>query len=94
MYHMTCVKEKGRGMVQFPFDPAVLIELAEMKMPFGRYSGRLLIDLPEPYVVWFAQQGFPAGKLGKMLAIVYEIKLNGLEYLFEPLREQNKPEKP
>lgn len=63
-----------------------LIELAEMRMPFGKYSGRLLIDLPEPYVVWFSQNGFPRGKLGEMLQIVYEIKVNGLEYLFEPFR--------
>jgi len=64
-----------------------LLELAAMRMPFGKYRGRLLIDLPEPYVVWFAGQGFPRGKLGEMLAIVYEIKVNGLEYLFEPLRQ-------
>lgn len=64
----------------------LFIELARMKMPFGKYSGRLLIDLPEPYVVWFSQQGFPRGKLGEMLRIVYEIKTNGLEYLFDPLR--------
>jgi uncharacterized protein (DUF3820 family) len=55
-------------------------------MPFGRYTGRPLIDLPEPYVVWFRQQGFPEGELGKMLSILYEIKTNGLEYLFAPLR--------
>jgi uncharacterized protein len=67
-------------------DPAVLLELVRMEMPFGKYQGRRLIDLPEPYVVWFSQQGFPPGKLGKMLAMVYEIKVNGLEYLFEPLR--------
>lgn len=67
-------------------DSELFIELARMKMPFGRYSGRLLIDLPEPYVVWFSQQGFPRGKLGEMLRIVYEIKTNGLEYLFDPLR--------
>lgn len=67
-------------------DSELFIELARMKMPFGRYSGRLLIDLPEPYVVWFSQQGFPRGKLGEMLRIVYEIKTNGLEYLFDPFR--------
>ena len=67
-----------------------LLELAGMKMPFGKYRGRLLIDLPEPYVVWFAQQGFPKGKLGEMLAVVYEIKVNGLEYLFQPLRQDKK----
>ena len=63
-----------------------LLELARMKMPFGKYAGRLLIDLPEPYVVWFSQKGFPRGKLGEMLRIVYEIKTNGLEYLFDPIR--------
>jgi uncharacterized protein (DUF3820 family) len=64
-----------------------LLELAEMRMPFGKYQGRLLIDLPEPYVVWFANNGFPEGKLGRMLQTVYEIKVNGLEYLFAPLRQ-------
>ena len=62
------------------------LDLSRAKMPFGKYSGRLLIDLPEPYVVWFAQQGFPKGKLGEQLATIYEIKVNGLEYLFEPFR--------
>ena len=76
-------------MVEIPYDYRSLLELASMKMPFGKYSGRLLIDLPEPYVVWFAQQGLPKGKLGEMLAIVYEIKVNGLEYLFEPLRSDD-----
>jgi uncharacterized protein (DUF3820 family) len=64
-----------------------LLELAAMRMPFGKYKGRLLIDLPEPYVVWFANQGFPEGKLGSMLRTIYEIKVNGLEYLFTPLRQ-------
>lgn len=68
-------------------DPTQLLELAEMRMPFGKYGGRLLIDLPEPYVVWFASKGFPPGKLGQMLQTIYEIKVNGLEYLFEPLRK-------
>ena len=63
-----------------------LRELAVMKMPFGKYAGRRLLDLPEPYVVWFAQRGFPRGKLGIRLRLLYEIKTNGLEYLFEPLR--------
>lgn len=64
-----------------------LLELARMRMPFGAYQGRLLIDLPERYVVWFAQNGFPEGRLGRMLQAVYEIKVNGLEYLFAPLRK-------
>ena len=67
-------------------DPQELLDLAAMRMPFGKYKGRLLVDLPEPYVVWFAQQGFPPGKLGTMLKVVHEIKVNGLEFLFDPLR--------
>ena len=63
-----------------------LLKLAKARMPFGKYANRLLIDLPEPYVAWFARKGFPKGELGKMLQLVYEIKLNGLEYLFDPLR--------
>ena len=69
------------------FDHDKFLELASMRMPFGKYSGRLLIDLPEPYVVWFSRKGFPPGKLGEMLSSVYEIKTNGLEYLFDPYRK-------
>jgi uncharacterized protein len=72
-------------MNDLEYDHALILELAAMKMPFGKYAGRRIIDLPEPYVVWFAGKGFPKGRLGQMLAIVYEIKINGLEYLFEPL---------
>lgn len=74
-------------------DPDEFLELAAMRMPFGRYQGQLLIDLPEPYVVWFARNGFPEGKLGRMLQTVYEIKVNGLEYLFEPLRTEGRSTK-
>lgn len=63
-----------------------LLKLAKARMPFGKYANRLLIDLPEPYVAWFARKGFPKGELGKMLQLIYEIKVNGLEYLFDPLR--------
>ncbi len=67
--------------------PEILLKLLKTRMPFGKYENCLLIDLPEPYVVWFSQKGFPKGQLGEMLRILYEIKLNGLEYLFEPLRQ-------
>lgn len=67
-------------------DHNILVELAEMRMPFGKYKGRYLIDLPEPYVVWFHGKGFPGGRLGDMLQTVYHIKVNGLEHLLEPLR--------
>ena len=67
-----------------------LVDIANMKMPFGKYAGTRLIDLPEPYVVWFSQHGFPEGKLGVLLQALYEIKLNGLEYLFEELKNSPK----
>lgn len=63
-----------------------LPKLARAKMPFGKYKGRLLADLPEDYLVWFSQKGFPKSMLGEMLEAVYEIKLNGLEYLLKPLK--------
>ena len=64
-------------------DKKAFIALATTKMPYGKYKGIRLVDLPEPYIVWFSQKGFPEGKLGEMLQAVYEIKLNGLEYLFK-----------
>jgi uncharacterized protein (DUF3820 family) len=67
-------------------DPAVLLKLTKIRMPFAKYKGRLLIDLPKPYVIWFANKGFPEGELGQMLNILHEVKVNGLEYLFKPLR--------
>jgi hypothetical protein len=67
-------------------DPGVLLTLVKTRMPFGKYKGRLLIDLPEHYVIWFAKKSFPEGELGRMLNILYEVKMNGLEYLFKPLR--------
>lgn len=54
-------------------------------MPFGKYKGLKLLDLPEAYLVWFNQQGFPRDLLGQQLAMMYEIKLNGLESLLRPL---------
>lgn len=67
-------------------DHKQLIELVKARMPFGKYEGRLIIDLPEDYLVWFAGKGFPEGKVGRMMHAVYEFKLNGLESLFDPLR--------
>lgn len=56
-----------------------LLEAFNQIMPYGKYKGRKLIDLSEPYLVWFHAKGFPPGKLGSQLALMYEIKLNGLE---------------
>lgn len=62
-------------------DKKELIRLAHYRMPFGKYKGRYLVDLPEAYLVWFRQQGFPAGTLGQMLEAILEIKINELEGL-------------
>ncbi|MFV0565568.1 MAG: DUF3820 family protein [Flavobacteriaceae bacterium] len=70
------------------FDKKFLIDLAHTKMPYGKYEGRYLIDLPEYYVVWYHQKGFPKGKLGDMLSQVYELKVNGLEDLVREIKER------
>lgn len=67
-------------------DNELLLKIARTRMPYGKYQGCLLIDLPEPYVVWLNKNGFPKGELGQMLGTVYEVKVNGLEYLFKNLR--------
>ena len=72
-------------------DPSMMFDLARMTMPFGRFKGRVLIDLPEPYVVWFKRNGFPKGRLGELLAMLYEVKANGLEPLFDELRNPRRP---
>ena len=69
-------------------NPELLKDLVTMKMPFGKYKGRIMCDLPESYLIWFHSEGFPPGKLGEMIATLYEIKLNGLEYLLQPIKAQ------
>tara|TARA_B110000881_G_C18578767_1_gene520309 strand:- start:1338 stop:1556 length:219 start_codon:yes stop_codon:yes gene_type:complete len=66
-------------------DQKQLVEAINQVMPFGKYAGRKLLQLPEPYLVWFHSKGFPEGKLGKQLALMYEVKLNGLEGMLKPL---------
>ena len=66
-------------------DQQALIEAINQTMPFGKYAGRKLLQLPEPYLVWFHGKGFPKGKLGQQLALMYEVKLNGLETMLKPL---------
>lgn len=69
-------------------DPQLLLDLVKMPMPFGKYKGTLVCNLPVAYLEWFQRKGFPAGKLGVLLQTIYEIKLNGLEYLLEPLKKR------
>ncbi len=73
-----------------PINREMLVELVSMRMPFGKYKDRTLCDLPETYLVWFHRKGFPPGKIGMLLSALYEIKLNGLEYLLKPIRK-NQP---
>lgn len=63
-----------------------LIALANMTMPFGKYAGSVLIDLPEEYLLWFAHKGLPPGQLGELLALALEVKTNGQEDVLQPLR--------
>lgn len=68
-------------------NPEILKEICEAKMPFGKYKGSVLADLPVSYLEWFVRNGgFPQGKLGMQLATVYEIKLNGLEGLLKEIK--------
>lgn len=71
-----------------PPDPELLLELAAQRMPFGKYKGWLLLDLPEPYLAWFARQGFPGGKLGMLLSTAFEVKTNGLTDLVRRVRTE------
>lgn len=73
-----CIEPEG--------DREALMALSRMRMPYGRYQGTLLIDLPESYVVWFANNVFTEGELGRMMQTLYVVKANGLEYLFDLLR--------
>ncbi len=80
--------EQNKGAT--PIDPQILIELVRVHMPFGKYKGRILCDLPEAYLAWFNRKGFPPGNIGMLLSVLCEIKLNGLGYLLKPLKN-NQP---
>lgn len=67
-------------------DPALLLKLVRTPMPYGKYAGRLLADLPGNYLNWFAREGFPKGELGRLLALMQTIDHNGLRDLLHPLR--------
>jgi hypothetical protein len=69
-------------------NPQLLLQLVEMQMPFGRFKGMLLCDLPVSYLEWFNRKGFPEGKLGMLLQTMLEIKMNGLDDLLKPLKKK------
>ncbi len=81
------MKEKEQENIAGP-DPNLLLALVTMEMPYGKYKGRLLYHLPVFYLEWFNRKGFPKGKLGILLQTLYEIKLNGLEYLLQGIAKQ------
>ncbi|MEK6419018.1 MAG: DUF3820 family protein [Burkholderia gladioli] len=64
-----------------------LERLVTLTMPFGKYKGRILADLPGHYLNWFAREGFPPGEIGRLLALMQEIDHNGLKSLLDPLRK-------
>lgn len=68
------------------FDKQHLIKLANTPMPFGKYKGKVIIDLPESYLLWFSREGFPRGELGDLLQLALEIEINGLKDLVKPLK--------
>lgn len=67
-------------------NPELLQKLVILEMPYGKYKGRLLADLPGHYLGWFAREGFPKGELGSLLALMYELDHNALRHLLDPLR--------
>jgi uncharacterized protein len=72
--------------------PEDLLLLVTRTMPYGKYKGRLIADLPGPYLNWFAREGFPQGEIGQLLALMHEIDHNGLSALLTPLRQQTAPD--
>lgn len=75
-------------------NPQILEEICKATMPFGKYKGSILADLPINYLEWFHRQGMPPGKLGMQLSTIYEIKLNGLMDLLTPIRGKVNYDKP
>ena len=73
------------------FEEQDLLKVANWQMPFGRFKGDCLINLPEEYLLWFVDRGFPSGELGRLMQLTLEIKINGLEKLITPLQNSTKP---
>lgn len=80
------INEKAMNITDNTPNAELLLQLVKMEMPFGKYKGTVLCNLPVAYLEWFSRKGFPKGKLGMLLQTLYEIKINGLEYLLEPLK--------
>jgi len=70
------------------YDSTFLIHLVQARMPFGKYEGRYITDLPVHYLEWFNREGFPSGQLGQFLSTMYEVKTNGIEEVLEPIKKE------
>ncbi len=82
----ACTSSKASDPPQF-MHPEDLELLVTREMPFGKYKGRLIADLPGNYLNWFAREGFPSGEIGRLLALMQEIDHNGLKDILTPLRQ-------
>ena len=78
-------------MSENKLDPSLLKDLVKMKMPFGKYKGQIICELPVSYLEWFDTKGFPSGKLGMLMQTMLVIKQNGLESLLKPLKQNLRP---
>ena len=87
--HLSAITASPSAITMRPMDfkQEDLLALVERTMPFGKYAGRVLIDLPEPYLLWFTKKGFPKGELGRLMALALMLKMDGTENLLEPLRK-------
>lgn len=70
------------------YDSSFLIQLVQARMPFGKYEGRYITDLPVHYLEWFHREGFPKGSLGQYISTMYEIKTNGLDSILAPIKKE------
>ncbi|HCD51969.1 MAG TPA: hypothetical protein DEQ34_05955 [Balneolaceae bacterium] len=70
------------------YDSSFLIHLVQAKMPFGKYEGHYITELPVHYLEWFSREGFPDGQLGQYLSTMYEVKINGLEDILKPIKKE------
>lgn len=85
---IACMVETSYARLHLIMNPEALVLLVTREMPYGKYQGRLIADLPGHYLNWFARQGFPKGELGSLLALMHEVDHNGLSDLLVPLRKK------
>ncbi len=91
---VSCTSDVRTPLNGLDMNPEKLELLVTREMPYGKYKGRLIADLPGQYLNWFAREGFPSGELGSLLALMHEIDHNGLSELLDPLRKRQRPFRP